>query len=126
MIEGALVFTVFMLLLMGTMEFGRFVYAYNFVAHAAREGARYAAVHASAFAPGANVTNPQLSNVANAWAAGLDNTKVTTTYSCPDSCIAGKTVQVRVKYTYVPMVGNFILPGGSVSLVSTSSSVIFQ
>ncbi len=122
MIEGALVFTVFMLLVMGTLEFGRFMYAYNFVAHAAREGARYASVHASTL----EVNSGQLTNVAKAWATGLDNTKVSTTYTCTDSCAAGKTVQVIVKYTYVPMVGNFILPSGNLTLSGSSSSVIFQ
>jgi len=46
LVEFALVFPVFMLLLFGVIEVGRFVYTDNALSQAAREGARLAAVEA--------------------------------------------------------------------------------
>ena len=46
LVEFALVFPVFMLLLFGVIEVGRFVYTDNTLSQAAREGARLAAVEA--------------------------------------------------------------------------------
>lgn len=45
LVEFALVFPVFLLLLMSVIEFGRFIVAYEAANNAVREGARYAIVH---------------------------------------------------------------------------------
>ena len=47
MIEFALVFLVFIVLLVGLMEIGRAVWTYTTIAHATRRGARYATMHGS-------------------------------------------------------------------------------
>lgn len=44
MVEYALIFTLFISIIMGMLGFGQALYAYHFVSHAAREGSRYAAV----------------------------------------------------------------------------------
>jgi hypothetical protein len=50
--EFALVFPVFLLVLYGVIEFGRYVYTVQVLNNAAREGARYAIVHgAESFCP---------------------------------------------------------------------------
>lgn len=43
-VESALVFLTFLMLLLGTIEFGRAWFSYNLLTHAVREGARLAAV----------------------------------------------------------------------------------
>lgn len=47
MVEFALVIPVLFLLVLGTIEAGRFIFHYELVNNAAREGARYAIVHGS-------------------------------------------------------------------------------
>jgi Flp pilus assembly protein TadG len=47
LVEYALVFTISMTILLGVIGFGHALYAYHFVSHAAREGARYATVRGS-------------------------------------------------------------------------------
>ena len=44
LVEYAIVFTVFMTMLLGVADFGRAMYAYHFVSSAAREATRYAIV----------------------------------------------------------------------------------
>jgi Flp pilus assembly protein TadG len=44
LVEYALVTTMFTAIIMGMLGFGQALYTYHFVSHAAREGARYAAV----------------------------------------------------------------------------------
>src|SRR5437660_8183268 len=47
LMESAFVFTAFMVIIFGIMDWGRMMLANNFVSYAAREGARYAIVHGS-------------------------------------------------------------------------------
>jgi len=47
MVEFALVAPLFFLLLLGIIEGGRFIFYYELLNHATREGARYAIVHGS-------------------------------------------------------------------------------
>ena len=47
LIEYAITLTLYLLLLFGIVDFSRALYAYHFVAHAAREGARWAMVNGS-------------------------------------------------------------------------------
>src|SRR5437879_6496276 len=44
LVEGALVVSLFVFLALGIMEFGRAFFAANYIAHAARDGARMASV----------------------------------------------------------------------------------
>jgi len=45
LVELALILPVFILVLVGILDFGRAFYAYNAISNAAREGARYGTVH---------------------------------------------------------------------------------
>mgnify|MGYP000500059501 CR=1 FL=1 len=45
LVEFALVAPLLFLLILGTIEAGRFIFYYELLNHAAREGARYAIVH---------------------------------------------------------------------------------
>ena len=48
MVEFSLVFLLFVVVLVALMEFGRAMWTYATIAHAARQGARYGMVHGSA------------------------------------------------------------------------------
>ena len=45
--ETALVLPIFLVMVLGTIDFGRAIYYYSIIANGAREGARYAIVHGS-------------------------------------------------------------------------------
>jgi len=122
LLESALVFNLFILLVLAVIEFGFAVYAFNFVPYAAREGTRYASVR------GANSGHPaQASDVSTyvkgeAIALNSSNLTVTTTWS-PDNN-PGSTVKVVVSYTYVPLLS--LIVTNSIKITSTSQMVISQ
>ena len=94
LVEFALVFPVFILLLFGIFDLGRAVYAYNTIGDAAREGARVAIVNQIQTSPDCvqdrpiqDLANPHWSIKACAirWANALDLTAsdVTVSYAAP-------------------------------------------
>src|SRR5713101_6995993 len=70
LVESGLTLTVFMVVIFGLMEFGRMIWAYNLLSHAAREATRYAMVHGSKSAHPA--TAADIKSVATSQAVGLD------------------------------------------------------
>jgi len=116
LVEIALVLPVFLLIVLGTIDFGRAIYYYSVISNGAREGARYAIVHGSkaqsidgscASGPGAVTTDTQGALVvvasgaaAPSWASvpagcaapvsvpavGLDQSVYLTTVCWGDSC----------------------------------------
>jgi hypothetical protein len=114
-VEFALVLPILVLILMGIFDFGRAFYAYSVVANAARDGARAGVIRT---ASDASVR----SSVRQIW-VGLD--------ALPDSAIvitpattrvSGGTIGVQVTYQFIPItpvIGRF-LPGGKITLVSSS------
>lgn len=110
MVEFALVFPIFILLLVGIFDLGRVVWVNNTLATAAREAARYAIVHGAKSAcpvgPGApGPTDPitcpfpspsreGIKEVAQHWAAGTSsNVTVSVCYGVVTTC-AGDVDQV--------------------------------
>jgi Flp pilus assembly protein TadG len=79
--EFALCAVVVLILIFGVVNFSLVVYAYNFVSYAAREGARFAAVHGSSNPPPAH--SADITNLISAEGYGLNggNLKVSTTWS---------------------------------------------
>jgi len=122
LVESALVFTLFLFIVFGVMDFGRLVFAFNFVAYGAREGTRYASVRGSG--SGRAVQASDVRSYVARQAVALDSSRLTvnTTWS-PDNS-PGSTVRVDVSYTYRPMLG--ILLPGSVNIGSRSQMVISQ
>ena len=95
LVEYALVISIFIVFVLGIIEFARVTFAYSTLANAAREGARYGIIHANDTA-GVESTTRALST-------GLDGTLLTinTTWSSSD-------VQVRVNYPVHLITGPFI------------------
>ncbi|MBI3977862.1 MAG: pilus assembly protein [Chloroflexi bacterium] len=96
MVEFALVFPVFILMLFGVLDFGRMAFAYNTVAHASRQASRLAMVQPSATAT--------IRQTAQSAAIGLDPAQLTVSVTYPDgTTVSGSRVQVSVDYRFYPV-----------------------
>jgi Flp pilus assembly protein TadG len=122
MIESALVMLAFMFILLGAVEFGRMVFAFNAVSDLAREGSRWASVRGSTASTPA--TNATVSTYVKTWAVGLNpaNLTVTTTWSPNNN--PGGTVDVTVAYTWSAILGILVPP--SMSFQSSSYMIVLQ
>src|SRR5258708_2187353 len=121
-VEGALVMLVFLTITFGLMDFGRMVWSYSQISHAAREATRYAMVRGSD--SGHTASKDDIKGVISNTSPGLDTSNVTTTVTFSPDQSAGSTVQVKVAYDFYPM-GPYI-PVGPIKLESTSQMVIYQ
>jgi len=122
MIETALSLIVVTSILFGTMEFARLTYAYNFVAYAAQEAARYACVRGNSSPSPA--TQESIVQFVKSQAVGLiaSDLNVTATWS-PDNA-PGAAVKILVTYNHPGVVGA-ILPS-STTVSSTAQMTISQ
>jgi Flp pilus assembly protein TadG len=113
--EFALCAVVVLILIFGVVNFSLVVYAYNFVSYAAREGARFAAVHGSSNPPPAH--SADITNLISAEGYGLNggNLKVSTTWNPNNQ--PGSVVAVQVQYTF-----NFMIPFVTLPPVNLTSS----
>lgn len=105
LVEYALVVSIFIVFVLGIMEFARITFAYNTLANAAREGARYGIIHASDTAGVESATR--------ALSTGLDDTLliIQTTWS-------SNAVQVRVDYPIHLITGPFIQAVGGTPTIN--------
>jgi Flp pilus assembly protein TadG len=122
MVEFSLVFIVFMMLMVGLFELGRVVWIYETVAHAARQGARYAMVRGNSGSP----DNAALIAAVKAQAVGLSSGLVAVTPNWEGGGIVGSFVSVQVSYPFVPAVGGILLGGtDGFNIASTSRMVVY-
>lgn len=134
MVEFALVAPMFFLLLFGIIEAGRFIFYYETLNNATREGARYAIVNGANTigcptgppAPGTtgcDVAGNDVIARVRAAALGLGNAvTVTPTWSDPNNNGRGATVTVKAWATYNTLVPLVPLP--SITISAESSLVI--
>jgi Flp pilus assembly protein TadG len=122
MLEGALVMTTFVILLVGSMDFGRLGFAYSSVTYAAHQAARFAATAGSASGHAASVANIQANADSNL--LGLDATKLTVSVTWTPNNNPGSQVQVVVSYAFKPLV--VPISSTSLTLKSTAVDVITQ
>lgn len=114
LVEFALIVPLLLLIVIVIFDLGRAVYAYHVVAHAAREGARFATTHR---------TGDIVSVVRNA-AVGLNLSELTVSVGPgpqPD------TIQVEVIYLFYPVTGPvfaILHPEGYLPLSSRSTMYI--
>ena len=120
MVESALSLTVFLMLLFATIDFGRMVFAYNFVSYAAREATRYAVVRGTKTPTDATGLTTFVKN----GAVGLDPSAITVTPTWTPDHTPGSTVQVNVRYSFQPIAP--YMPTGPITLSSTSKMLISQ
>jgi TadE-like protein len=135
MVEFALVAPMFFLLLFGIIEAGRFIFYYETLSHATREGARYAIVNGANTlgcpsgppAPGSSACdvpgNNVIARVRTAAFGVLNPITVTPEWldgsGLPGNNGRGQTVRVEATYTYHSMVPLVPLPQINVTAEST-------
>ncbi|HUG82459.1 MAG TPA: TadE family protein [Bryobacterales bacterium] len=121
MVEFALSWVLFFVItVVGVMDFGRAIWAYNLVAHGARHGARFAMVRGAGSNTPATASTIEASVRAQSFM--LDQSKLTVTTTWLDAAKRGTEVEVRVLYSFVPALG--IFQPGAVSLGSRSRKTI--
>ena len=142
LVEMAFVLTVLLAVLFGIIDFGRALYTYHFVSHAAREGTRWASVRGKSCIgqpDGCPATPGQVKSFVSSLAAtgmAIDPKKMTVTpnwIAAPNdspTCSSsnnnpGCVVEVKVQYDYDLMFFPF-LPTKTISMQSTSRMVISQ
>ena len=111
MVEFALAFTIFIVIVMAVLDLAKGVYMYDSVSHAAREIARTASVH-----PGATLgTSPEVASTVSAQQAIIPNLG-TPAFTCVDisgasvsgTCGPGSWVRVTIAAPYrsvTPLIG---------------------
>ncbi len=121
MIESALTAVLLFMLIFGIVGFGRAIWAYGWVSHAAREATRWAAVRGSESGRAAAASD--VTNFVSQQLAGLTNNNnelnVATTWSPNNS--PGSFVQVTVQYTctqIVPWVPQIVVSSSSQMMIA--------
>lgn len=138
LVEFALVFILFMTVLLGIAGFGHALYTYHFVSNVAREATRWAAVNGSTCATDSSCTAPATSSDIDAYVKSLAppgitpaNITTTVTYptvaSGPTICATtnnapGCTVEVQVSYPFTFIFP--LLPTNPLTMSSSSEMVI--
>ncbi len=119
-VEFGLMVILFLMLVVGLMEFGRAMLDYSVVSSAAREGVRYAAVRGSKSGHAATATD--ISNYVKSKALGLP---VDVNVSWEPDNAPGNKVRVQVDYTFTS-VAPVLLSTNTIRLRSSSKMVIAQ
>lgn len=116
MLEFALILPMFILLILGVLDLGRVAYAYNTIAYAARQGARYGAVFPTP-------ENP-IKSAAKQSATGLEQEQILVSVAYLDGTAnSGSRLQVQVSYGFraaTPFIEQ-IWGGGDLTLRATST-----
>jgi Flp pilus assembly protein TadG len=122
MLEGALVMTTFVILLVGAMDFGRLGFAYSSVTYAAHQAARFAATNGSSSGHAASAAAIQSNADGNLIGLNAANLTVSVTWTPNNN--PGSQVQVVVSYGFKPLV--VPISSSSINLKSTAVDIITQ
>jgi Flp pilus assembly protein TadG len=136
LVEFAAASLILISLILGTMEFGWAFYVKNQIVNAAREGARWAAVHGNGCYTNAwnqTCSQPVTASSIQAQVQSYVQSKVVipnpnsvqVTVSAPDGdpLDPGKHVQVQVQYSFTPLVG-FAIRVPTISMQATSTMIV--
>ena len=105
LLESALIYSVTLMLVLGTIVMGLGIFQYQQIAFLAREGARYAAVHAATYVAEQNATattNTTVLNQAILPRVVILKTSALTCTMSPATLPATGVVTVTVSYTWTP------------------------
>ena len=120
LVEFALVFMVFLLIVLGMIEFGRGVWTFTTIAHAAKQGARFAMIRG-----GANPTTAErVRDVVRNAVIGLDRAQVQVTTVWPTGVRRGNEVQVQVSYPFGLVTGSLLLPQSTIQINASSRMIL--
>lgn len=135
LVETAVILNVFLVLILGTLDFGLATYRYNTLSQAARQGARQAAVHGALAAPAMTTWGPgaysgtaadgsQQAQAVSSMLAGFPLSNVTIRVEWTDG---GNQVQQHVRYTvstpYRPIISS-LFSSTTFTLSATSTMPI--
>lgn len=124
LVEFAIVSLALFLMVLGIFEFGWAMYVYSELTNAAREGARYAAVHGQRCAE-----NPpcQLATVASVRDIVMRRLSIpnasSVVVSLDGSLAPGEPVSVQLSYPFRPLVG-FTLSAPQITMRATSTMIV--
>jgi Flp pilus assembly protein TadG len=118
--EFVLIFMIFLVLTAGLVEMGRGVWAYNTIAHATRQGVRFASIRGSENPTTAYEVRDAVRNAA----IGLDRKRIEVRTTWPTGIERGEVVEVQVSYPFRLVSGSLILPQSSVTLRSSSRAIL--
>jgi len=126
-VEFAAAFTVLFTFLFAIVDLSRALYAYHFIADAAREGTRYAMVRGSSCTSWTTACPAAASDVSNYLKnapAGINPQAMTVTTTWNPNNNPGSIVQVQVQYGFQPIFP--LVPKGTLTMTSSSQVVISQ
>lgn len=119
-VEFSLVFLLFLLMIAGLLELGRGVWAFTTIAHATRQGVRFAEARGSSNPANAD----QVRDVVRNAAVGLDKNQINVSTSWPDGVVRGKLVTVRATYPFALVTTGFVIRQSSITLSASSRAII--
>ena len=122
LVEFAFFFLLFLVLAVGLMELGRGIWTFTTLAHAARQGARYAIAHGSLSPIGEG--DSSIEDVVKQNAVGLDPSSITVSTVYSPSNTRGSVVEVRVQYPFQLVTGPLVLANSTLQLGSTTRMII--
>ena len=120
MVEFALVFMIFLMMAVGVLEIGRGIWAYNTLAHAARQGARFAMIRGSQNP----ATADQIRTVVRNAAVGLNPSLITVTTTWPSGVARGNEVRLAVRYTMPLVTGQLVLRSAQMPLGANTRAIL--
>lgn len=115
LIEVGITLPILIILIVGTLDLGRAVYAQNVISNAAREGARYGTTPP--------IDLEEIKTKTEGYITTLDPSRVSVSVTQPTE----STIRVTVIYTFTavtPLVGNLIGDNGTVAFVGVSTMTI--
>lgn len=124
-IEAALVMPFFFLLILGIMEYGRFLMMRNIIDNATREGARYAVVHT--YDATASQVTARVNSYLGNQASKLSGLTIQVYLADPatganlgswDYAKFGDAIAVRITGNYLPVVRGFLFLPNSIPMTS--------
>jgi Flp pilus assembly protein TadG len=121
-VESALVLLLFVSIVLGVIEIGRMVFAYNFVSWAASTGSRYASVRGER--SGHPVSSSDVKNYVTNRTIALDKSALAVNTSWTPNAQPGSVVKVTVSYNFKPILT--FLPIGPSTFRSSSEMTITQ
>jgi Flp pilus assembly protein TadG len=121
MVEFALFFILFLMLTFGVLEFARALWTYTTLAHAARQGARYAMVHGRSNP----VSDSDIRSFIVANAVGLADSSLEVNIAWLPDNRSGNTVEVEIRYPFRFVTTPLLLSNNSLEIASTSRMVIW-
>ena len=122
MVEFSLGFLIFLMVLLGIMEFGRAVWTYTTVAHAAKQASRYAMIRGTAIV----ATNADVRAVAENNAIGLFKSDLGVFPTWTPDRKRGSFVQVQVTYPFRFLASNLVSSTPAILISSTARRVVVR